>query len=337
MSSTIHSSQEKTGCWVHSCHLDQKVFIEDIPSNQKVTIYENPDFKENHDQVLISELSIQLLPQLLPPGSSVTIEQTTSLPKSINSQQVETLPINVPQAPAAALHQTRNLTSSSTAVESASHVASRSTSRTTEPSTSVSSQSSRSSVTKQNGPKSGPKKGDKIVATRPFQSSDKHSIQIKTNMVMEVKRVESGNLLVDCRDWVKMHWIQKNDVKYLRRYRAPKRRVRSKSRIEEFILNRDAVMRSGPNFDAPVITNLSAESSVLVNMKTYSKVENVIHKGQNKKRILVKAKDQFGNVNMGWITMSTEKGPMCRRRKDNEKRRGQAPPERKRRPRRFRY
>lgn len=313
MRSSNHDSQDKKGVWVDFPGFNHAVFIEDISSDDEMKVYENPAFQPNHAP------NVQLQHQQV----SQTVQTESTRPQATtNINHTASYPINVTQLPATQANQ-NSLTSNSTVVDTLSQV-SRSTSRTNEPASSVSSQLSRSSATKQNVPKVGPKKGDKIVTRRSFQSSDAPSVEISTKLVMKVQEVKSGNLLVDSPSWSSMHWIGKDKIKYLRRYRptqagqiarrtAP-RRAAPRTQVEEFILNRDAVMRSGPDFTAPVITNLLAESTVLVNMKTYSKIENIIHKGQNKKRILVKAKDEYDDVKMGWITMSTEKGPMCRRK-----------------------
>lgn len=306
MRSAIHGSQENNGRWVYCAGFDQQVFIADIPSNEEATIYENPAFRQKGAT------------------SGLPTQQILTQPTPVETTQTVSKDITEAESPVST--QTQNSTSNSIAVEASSHADSdsRSTSRITdlERSSSATSQVSRCTETKRNKSTNGPKKGDKIVTTSAFESSDVSRITIKPNNVMQVRQVNSGNLLVDCRDWDKMHWISKNNVKYLRRYRAtpkhtPRRRstaTASKNRTQEFILNRDAVMRSGPQFNTPVITNLAAESTVLVNMKTYSKVKNITHNGQKKKRILVKAKNSYGDVNMGWITMSTEQGPMCRRK-----------------------
>lgn len=369
MRSAIHGSQQINGRWVYCAGFDQKVFIQDIPSNEEAAIYENPAYRQkdttsglptqqtfsttknseeeeeeedsDHDSDDDSYYDVsaplptqQTCTQPTPGGTTQTVSKVIveagSLPNTFTQSSVST--------------QTQNSTSNSIVVEALSHADSRSNSRTTdlERSSSAASQVSRTTETKRSKSTNGPKKGDKIVTTSAFESSDVSRITIKPSNVMQVRQVNSGNLLVDCRDWDKMHWISKNNVKYLRRYRAtpkhaPKRRsaaTASKNRTQEFILNRDAVMRSGPQFNTPVITNLAAESTVLVNLKTYSKVKNITHKGQNKKRILVKAKNSYGDVNMGWITMSTEQGPMCRRKVRQQPK--DHTPARRRRRRRFR-
>lgn len=89
----------------------------------------------------------------------------------------------------------------------------------------------------------------------------------------------------------------------------------NRPKIREYVLNRDAVMRSGPQFDSPVVANLPQGSTILINTKTYSKTVIVQHNGEERKRILVKVKTKtvYGYVEerMGWISTKTSKGPMC--------------------------
>lgn len=64
--------------------------------------------------------------------------------------------------------------------------------------------------------------GDRIVATQEFESSDNPSIQIITKIIMDVKQIKSnGNILVDNDDWTYMHWLSKQNKKYLRKIQGP--------------------------------------------------------------------------------------------------------------------
>lgn len=303
MRNSIHSPQEKKGCWIHCSTFDQLVFIEDITNENEV--YVNPDYVEINSQ------------GTEPPQTNATVSKT-----------IETIPDVIPLIPTnvVPLPPVASLTKETKRPETAITLPSSRSSSTTSGRPSEAALSSRPATPKQNGPK----KGDKIVTTRPFESSDKPSIEIKQENIMEVKETKNGHLLVDCKDWEKMHWIHQKDVKYLRRFRpsrprpksaadraraAPSRRTRVVPRSVEYILNRAAVMRSGPEFSSRVILDLPAEATVKVNMNKYSKVQTIVHNGMLKKRILVKTKNKRGNLRMGWITMSTERGPMCRRKR----------------------
>lgn len=105
------------------------------------------------------------------------------------------------------------------------------------------------------------------------------------------------------------------------RFQSRRRNVTNRTRMNkkpcEYVLNRDAVMRAGPGFNTPVVANLPAGATVKADFSKYSKVVTKMHKGVEKKRVLVKSvRERYGNVTvrMGWITVSTDKGPMCRRK-----------------------
>lgn len=105
------------------------------------------------------------------------------------------------------------------------------------------------------------------------------------------------------------------------RFRSRRRNVTNRTRMNqkpcEYVLNRDAIMRAGPGFDTPVITTIWAGRTVQADFSKYSKVVTKMHKGVEKKRVLVKSvRERHGKVSvkMGWITVSTDKGPMCRRK-----------------------
>jgi len=196
MRSAVHNSQEKKGVWITSNLFEQKVFIENLLKEQ-VQIYENPAFKEISGNKHDSEVPVpEALPQPIsvePTNVSNTVPTTSHVPPAV-----------APVRPSPQNEQ--NVTSSSpvVVVDNCTPVPSRSSSRTRE----------LSSISNYK-----PKAGDKVLVIHPFKSSDEPSVQIKKDMVLEVVQVVAGNVLVDCNDWMMMmHWINKNDIKYLRKY-----------------------------------------------------------------------------------------------------------------------